>query len=77
MQVENGSMTKWTGRVPPLDLSGVSVCPRETDHRWHQQTKSTVSNKNMYANGTVNGLSADGLPCGTFSYWRIKKIQKN
>lgn len=35
MQFENG-LNKWNGRVPPLDLSNVSVCPRETEHRWDE-----------------------------------------
>lgn len=35
MQFENG-LNKWNGRVPPLDLSTVSVCPRETEQRWHE-----------------------------------------
>jgi len=29
-------VNKWTGRVPPLDLSNVSVCPKETEQRWHK-----------------------------------------
>lgn len=40
MQVDmNMNMnSKWAsaGRVPPLDLSGVTVCPRETKRQWHQ-----------------------------------------
>lgn len=34
MQIETGIATKWAGRVPPLDLSAVTVCPRETECRW-------------------------------------------
>lgn len=58
MQVENG-MTKWAGRVPPLDLSGVSVCPNETERRWHQ-IKPTINHKLQYDNRMGN----DGLPIG-------------
>lgn len=57
MQVENG-MTKWAGRVPPLDLSSVSVCPHETERRWHQ-IKPT-NHKSQYDNRMGN----DGLPIG-------------
>lgn len=34
MQIEYTLSTKWVGRVPPLDLSEVTVCPRETEYRW-------------------------------------------
>lgn len=62
MQVENG-MPKWTGRVPPLDLSSVSVCPRETERRWHKIQPST-NQKSMYDTKIGN----DGLPIGKFCH---------
>lgn len=59
MQVESG-INKWTGRVPPLDLSNVSVCPCETEQRWH---KIQSNPKKMGHN--MKGKS-DGLPIGRF-----------
>lgn len=61
MQVESG-MTKWAGRVPPLDLSSVSVCPRETEHRW----RSTIhpSPKKHHHQQYDQKIGADGLPIG-------------
>lgn len=58
MQVESG-INKWTGRVPPLDLSNVSVCPNETEQRWH---KIQPSPKKSYDAKRGN----DGLPIGEF-----------
>lgn len=57
MQVESG-LGKWNGRVPPLDLSNVSVCPRETEQRWHKiQPNSRQMNFEAKR-------SSDGLPIG-------------
>lgn len=59
MQVESG-LNKWNGRVPPLDLSNVSVCPRETEQRWHK-----VQNPRQMAFEMKR--SSDGLPIGEYS----------
>lgn len=56
MQVETG-LQKWSGRVPPLDLTSVSVCPRETEQRWHKT--QTTSRKNCDSR-----IGTDGLPIG-------------
>lgn len=54
MQVETG-LPKWSGRVPPLDLTNVSVCPSETEKRWHKI--QPISKKNY-----DNRIGTDGLP---------------
>lgn len=59
MQVESG-LTKWNGRVPPLDLSNVSVCPRETEQRWH---KIQPAPRQMAYDVK---RTSDGLPIGEF-----------
>lgn len=56
MQVETG-LPKWSGRVPPLDLTSVSVCPRETEKRWHKI--QPISKKNSDCR-----IGTDGLPVG-------------
>lgn len=58
MQVETG-LPKWSGRVPPLDLTSVSVCPRETERRWH---KIQPISKKSYD----SRIGTDGLPIGRF-----------
>lgn len=58
MQVETG-LPKWAGRVPPLDLTGVTVCPRETERRWH---KMQPNPKKTYDYKIGN----DGLPIGWY-----------
>lgn len=77
MQVESGlrmsAAAKWSGagRVPPLDLSAVSVCPRETEHRWRHsgnnndggiQLMKCPSKKSL--NIQEQRLGNDGLPFG-------------
>lgn len=57
MQVESG-LNKWNGRVPPLDLSNVSVCPRETEQRWHK-----IQPNSRQMSHEVKRTS-DGLPIG-------------
>lgn len=59
MQVESG-LGKWNGRVPPLDLSNVSVCPRETEQRWHK-----IQPNSRQMNFEVK-RSSDGLPIGEY-----------
>lgn len=59
MQVETG-LPKWSGRVPPLDLTSVSVCPRETEKRWHKI--QPISKKNYDSR-----IGTDGLPIGKFN----------
>lgn len=71
MQFENG-MTKWAGRVPPLDLSGVTVCPRETDRRWHKIQPSQCP-KTMY--GCDHKIGNDGLPIGRCIFISSFKIR--
>lgn len=44
MQVESGIQSKWA-RVPALDLSAVSVCPRETEKRWNSASAKTKTFK--------------------------------
>lgn len=58
MQFENG-LNKWNGRVPPLDLSNVSVCPRETEQRWHDIIKP--KSRKMVCD---RKKTSDGLPIG-------------
>lgn len=60
MQVERG-INKWAGRVPPLDLSTVTVCPRETEHRWN---KMQPPQQKPMKKTTVTKRGADGLPIG-------------
>lgn len=52
MQVESG-ISKYAGRVPPLDLSNVSVCPRDNGQRWKQSPKKSNIER-----------TSDGLPIG-------------
>lgn len=64
MQVESG-INKWMGRVPPLDLSNVSVCPKETEQRWHKMQpnpKKAMDSKR----------GNDGLPIGKQSFNILK-----
>lgn len=63
MQVETG-VNKWTGRVPPLDLSNVSVCPKETEQRWHKM-HSNAKKIHDSKKGT------DGLPIGEFCLFEM------
>lgn len=60
MQFENG-LNKWNSRVPPLDLSTVSVCPRETERRWHEivvpKPKRVLCERRR---------AIDGLPTGEY-----------
>lgn len=60
MQVESG-IPKWSGRVPPLDLTNVSVCPSETEKRWHKI--QPISKKNY-----DNRIGTDGLPLGMCNF---------
>lgn len=67
MEVEStNNMAKWNGRVPPLDLSGVSVCPRETERRWSRmQQQNHISPKDYDHHGHQHHkIGADGLPIG-------------
>lgn len=64
MQIETGISAKWAGRVPPLDLSAVTVCPRETECRWtsmqqHQQQRSP---RKMLMKHHRQRMGHDGLP---------------
>lgn len=63
MQVETG-LPKWSGRVPPLDLTSVTVCPRETEKRW--QKIQPISRKNY-----DNRIGTDGLPIGMYNYTEL------
>lgn len=65
MQVESG-LSKWNGRVPPLDLSNVSVCPRETEKRWHK-----IQPTPRQASYDVK-RSSDGLPIGEYCIYATK-----
>lgn len=68
MEIETSmdGITKWTGRVPPLDLSSVSVCPRETEHRWTttMQKHSTSTNKSscVSQDNKIIRRGSDDLP---------------
>lgn len=65
MQIENGISTKWAGRVPPLDLSAVTVCPRETQCRWTstmQQHHQQRSPRKMMMKHNRQRIASDGLP---------------
>lgn len=64
--------TKWAGRVPPLDLSAVTVCPRETEYRWtstmqqhHYQTQQPPRSPRkmmMMKHNNRQRTGSDGLP---------------
>lgn len=54
MQVESG-ISKYAGRVPPLDLSNVSVCSRDNSQRWNKVQQGAMK--------TIE-RSSDGLPIG-------------
>lgn len=56
MQVESG-ISKYAGRVPPLDLTNVSVCPRDSDQRWNKMQSSPKKSHNF-------DRTSDGLPIG-------------
>lgn len=66
MQFENG-LNKWNSRVPPLDLSTVSVCPRETERRWHEivvpKPKRVLCERRR---------AIDGLPAGQYFPWNFE-----
>uniref|UniRef100_A0A182PPD9 PNT domain-containing protein n=1 Tax=Anopheles epiroticus TaxID=199890 RepID=A0A182PPD9_9DIPT len=68
MQVE--SAAKW--RVPPLDLSAVSVLTNESERRWNHANSNSNSNSNN--NGTSNGGST-GPGRDSSTQTSIKKIQ--
>ncbi|KAJ6643929.1 hypothetical protein Bhyg_08894, partial [Pseudolycoriella hygida] len=57
MEIETG-MLKWSGRVPPLDLTNVSVCPIETVKQWHKM------HPNLKKNYDHSRIESDGLPLG-------------
>uniref|UniRef100_A0A182SQU7 PNT domain-containing protein n=1 Tax=Anopheles maculatus TaxID=74869 RepID=A0A182SQU7_9DIPT len=63
MQVE--SATKW--RVPPLDLSAVSVLTNETERRWNHGTN--------HGNGGSGTTNLNGRESNPSSQTAIKKIQ--
>lgn len=67
MQIETGISQKWAGRVPPLDLSAVTVCPRETECRWtttmqQQQHNNQRGSLRMTMAHPRNYNGGDGLP---------------
>lgn len=81
MQVDNMHMnsSKWAtaGRVPPLDLSAVTVCPPETERKWRQvELRAPTYEKRQQLMHNPNHTSidsfgdiylvhgADGLPIG-------------
>lgn len=80
MQVETGigGITKWTGRVPPLDLSSVSVCPSETEHRWAKAMQKHTTSPKKSANNTFEHnphqlcrMGSDNLPIDPREWSRV------
>ncbi|XP_063702944.1 uncharacterized protein LOC134832740 [Culicoides brevitarsis] len=74
MEIERG-MPKWTNnnRVPPLNLSSVSVCPSETEKRWNTATqvnivKRTENKKTWY--GMDDGLPVDPRDWTRTDVWK-------
>lgn len=71
MQIES-EMPKWNNnRVPPLDLSSVSICPVETEKRWNSLQKNKSGQQDKPHNSLIkihrkNQLGSDGLPIGKF-----------
>lgn len=77
MQIETGMPAKWSGRVPPLDLSAVTVCPRETECRWtstHQQRNINSPRKTIKQNR--QRIGPDGLPVGKLLI-QVKRSRDN
>lgn len=72
MQLES-EMTKWNNnRVPPLDLSSVTICPVETEKRWNSLQKNIRSHEKSHTaaarrNRRRQQLGSDGLPIGECS----------
>ncbi|XP_055702809.1 uncharacterized protein LOC129801610 [Phlebotomus papatasi] len=58
MQVEN---SKWSNRLPPLDLSGVTVYSKESDCCWSKLHKTTNNEKTTWEN-TNYLIESDELP---------------
>lgn len=67
MEIERG-MPKWgsNNRVPPLNLSSVSVCPSETEKRWNSATQGGT-NVNKRSDTKKSWIGSDGLPVGKHS----------
>lgn len=69
MEIERG-MPKWgsNNRVPPLNLSSVSVCPSETEKRWNTATHGNNGTPvNKRPDIKKSWIGSDGLPVGKFS----------
>ena len=64
MQIESGLSAKWAG--PPLDLSAVTICPRDTDYGWMQPshfTQTQPQNSFKISKQTrLHRTGTDGLP---------------
>lgn len=77
MQIETGISTKWAG--PPLDLSAVTVCPKETECRWtstmqmQQQYHQRSSPRKMMTkhNSSRQRKGSDGLPMDPREWTRM------
>ncbi|CAD7078098.1 unnamed protein product [Hermetia illucens] len=68
MQVESG-FTKYSGRVPPLDLSNVNVCARDSDLRWNKMPTSISASTTSSSGASISKkpaqeiqMGSDGLP---------------
>ena len=64
MQIESGLSAKWAG--PPLDLSAVTICPRDTEYGWMQPSHYTQTHpQNSFKISKQTRLhrtGTDGLP---------------
>lgn len=67
MEIERG-MPKWSSnnRVPPLNLTSVSVCPSETEKRWNFATQNNNCSNNKKSETKKSWIGNDGLPVGEF-----------
>ncbi|XP_059614002.1 uncharacterized protein LOC132260093 [Phlebotomus argentipes] len=58
MEVES---SKWSNRVPPLNITNVSVCPKETDCCWTSIRKASKNTKHSWQNPSYR-IQTDDLP---------------
>lgn len=66
---------KWSGRVPPLDLSSVSVCPRETEQQWKKVNNILNNSRNINHTHQIHRIfnydymEIDNLPRGKYKLY--------
>lgn len=69
MQVESG-FTKYSGRVPPLDLSNVNVCQRDSDLRWNKMPTSHPKKVPQDIHYGTDGLPIDPRDWSRADVWK-------